>query len=117
MTLYKLSADSAGTSVCTGTCASVWPPLTVPAGTTPKGGPGASAAFGTITRADGTVQVTYAGHPVYTFSGDSSAGATSGNNIMSFGGTWTVLSAGTGATPAKNTTATTKAPSGGGYGY
>jgi len=75
MTLYKFSADTAGMSACSGTCATAWPPLTVASGTTPKGGSGASGTFGTITRSDGTLQVTHNGDPLYTFSGDTSAGA------------------------------------------
>jgi predicted lipoprotein with Yx(FWY)xxD motif len=126
MTLYKFSADSAGMSACSGTCATVWPPLTVASGTTPKGGSGASGTFGTITRSDGSLQVTYDGHPLYTFSGDKSSGSTSGQNITSDGGTWTVVTIGSGSSttspPATKTTTpattppTTK-PSGGGYGY
>jgi predicted lipoprotein with Yx(FWY)xxD motif len=125
MTLYKFSADSAGMSACTGSCATAWPPLTVASGTAPKGGSGATGTFGTMTRSDGTRQVTYDGDPLYTFSGDSSAGETNGQNITSDGGTWTVVTVGAASTPATTspTPATTRAPtttkptSGGGYGY
>jgi predicted lipoprotein with Yx(FWY)xxD motif len=130
MTLYTFSADTAGMSACTGGCATAWPPLTVPSGTTPKGGSGATGTFATITRSDGTLQVTWNGRPLYTFSGDSSAGATNGQNLTSDGGTWTVVTVGASTTPMtttapKTTTpaapATTKAPSttapSGGYGY
>lgn len=127
MTLYKFSADTAGTSACNGACATVWPPLTVASGTTPKGASGATGTFGTITRTDGSLQVTYDGHPLYTFSGDKSAGSTSGQNIIGDGGTWTVVTVGSASstTPApvtKTTTPattppTTKPASGGGYGY
>jgi len=120
MTLYTLSADTASTSACTGGCVSAWPPLTVASGATPKGGPGTGGTFGTITRADGTVQVTFDGHPLYTFAGDSSAGATSGQGIASFGGTWAVATAGGAATSSKPTTpksSTTTKASSGGYGY
>ena len=89
MTLYKFSADSAGKSACNGTCATAWPPVTVATGSTPKGGSGAGGTFGTITRSDGTRQVTYNGDPLYTFSGDSAAGDTNGQNLTSDGGTWT----------------------------
>jgi predicted lipoprotein with Yx(FWY)xxD motif len=125
MTLYKFSADSAGMSACTGSCATAWPPLNVASGTAPKGGSGATGTFGTMTRSDGTRQVTYDGDPLYTFSGDSSAGETNGQNITSDGGTWTVVTVGAASTPATTspTPATTRAPtttkptSGGGYGY
>ena len=93
MTLYKFSADSAGMSACSGACAMAWPPVTVASGMTPKGGSGATGTFGTITRSDGTLQVTYNGDPLYTFSGDSAAGDTNGQNLTSDGGTWTVVMA------------------------
>ena len=112
-TLYELSADTSTQSVCNGGCASEWPPLTVPAATTPGGGPGASGTFGTITRSDGSLQVTYDGHPLYTFAGDSSAGSTNGQDISSDGGKWTVVTVGGKSTPASPTT--TRASSGGGY--
>jgi predicted lipoprotein with Yx(FWY)xxD motif len=123
MTLYKFSADSGDTSACNAGCAAVWPPLTVPAGTTPKGGPGTGGTFGTISRTGGTLQVTYDGHPLYTFTGDSSAGATSGENLVSDGGKWTVVTIGaTGTSSNTNSPPTTKTPSttkasSGGYGY
>jgi predicted lipoprotein with Yx(FWY)xxD motif len=118
MSLYKFSADSAGMSACAGSCAAAWPPLTVASGTTPKGGSGATGTFGTINRSDGTRQVTYDGHPLYTFSGDSSAGDVNGQNITSDGGTWTVVTIGAASTPATTKAPTTTKPtSGGGYGY
>ena len=105
-TLYLLTADTATSSACSGSCVSVWPPLTVSG--TPTAGPGVDGSkLGTITRADGTKQVTYAGHPLYTFAGDSAAGDVRGEGIHSFGGTWEALTpAGTPATPASTTTAT-----------
>jgi predicted lipoprotein with Yx(FWY)xxD motif len=117
LTLYQLSADTSTKSVCTGTCAAYWPPLTVPAGTTPKGASGVTGTFGTITRGDGSLQATYDGHPLYTFKGDSSPGATNGQDITSYGGKWTVVTVGaTSSTPPPRPT-TTAAPTGGGYGY
>jgi predicted lipoprotein with Yx(FWY)xxD motif len=81
MTLYQFANDTAnsGKSACTGGCATTWPPLTVPSGTTPTAGAGASGKLGTITRDDGTTQVTYDGRPVYHYSGDSVPGDTTGN--------------------------------------
>ncbi len=127
MTLYMFSADTAAMSACTGGCASAWPPLTVSSGTTPKGGSGATGTFATITRSDGSLQVAWNGHPLYTFSGDSAAGDTNGQNLTSDGGTWTVATVSASTAPMtttapKTTTApTTKAPSttapSGGYGY
>jgi predicted lipoprotein with Yx(FWY)xxD motif len=125
MTLYQLSTDTATTSACTGACASAWPPLTVASGMTPKGGTGTDGTWGTLTRSDGTLQVTYKGHPLYTFAGDKSAGSTSGQNVKDGSGLWTVVTVGSTSapattvapTPAKTTPTTTKPSSGGGYGY
>ena len=82
MTVYNFSKDTAngGTSACTGGCATKWPPLTVPAGTTPTVGSGATGKVGTITRPDsGSLQVTYNGLPLYFYSGDTAPGDTNGN--------------------------------------
>jgi predicted lipoprotein with Yx(FWY)xxD motif len=115
MTLYHFTPDSVGKSVCTGGCATIWPPLTVPAGTKPVAGTGlASAQVGTITRDDGTTQVTFRGMPLYTFSGDKMVGQANGQNVA---GEWFVLTATSSASPSGGggTTTTTKAS--GGYGY
>jgi predicted lipoprotein with Yx(FWY)xxD motif len=81
MTLYQFASDVAnsGKSACNGSCATTWPPLTVATGTTTSAGTGASGTLGTITRDDGTVQVTYNGVPLYHYSGDSAPGDTTGN--------------------------------------
>ena len=81
MTLYVFASDVAnsGKSACNGSCATTWPPLTVATGTTTSAGTGASGTLGTITRDDGTVQVTYNGVPLYHYSGDSAPGDTTGN--------------------------------------
>ncbi|MDQ6720585.1 MAG: hypothetical protein M3003_07300, partial [Candidatus Dormibacteraeota bacterium] len=60
-------------------CATAWPPLTVATGTTPTGGSGVTGPLGTITRSDGSLQVTYKGLPLYFFRSDSAAGETKGN--------------------------------------
>ncbi len=82
MTVYQFSMDSAnsGTSACTDKCLATWPAVTVPAGSSPTAGAGASGKLGTITRADtsGALQVTYNGLPIYYFSGDSAVGDTNG---------------------------------------
>jgi predicted lipoprotein with Yx(FWY)xxD motif len=80
MTLYVFSEDVAnsGTSACDPDCVTSWPPLTVAAGTTPAGGPGVSGKLGTITRSDGSTQVTYKGLPLHFFSGDSAPGDANG---------------------------------------
>ena len=78
-TVYTFDSDTPGVSKCTGGCATTWPPLTVPAGTTPTGGPGVTGQLGTITRSDGSLQVTYKGMPLYFFHSDAQAGDTKGN--------------------------------------
>jgi len=89
-TLYLFQADSGTTSACTDSCAAAWPPLSNP---TPKAGKGAKASMvGTATRSDGTPQVTYNGHPLYTYSGDKKAGNTNGQGLSAFGGLWYVVS-------------------------
>ena len=78
-TVYTFDSDTPGVSNCNGGCATTWPPLTVASGTTPTGGPGVSGQLGTITRSDGSLQVTYKGLPLYFFHSDSKAGDTKGN--------------------------------------
>ncbi len=115
MTLYRYSPDGTGKSVCNGGCASIWPPLLVSAGTRPVGGAGVPAGqLGTVTRDDGTIQVTYKGMPLYTYVGDKKTGEATGQSV---GGTWFVVSTASGAAgpPAGGTTATTRGS--GGYGY
>ena len=90
-TLYDFSLDTSTTSGCTSsTCTFVWPPLTV-AGT-PTIGPGLKAALvGSIRRPDGTMQVTYGGHPLYTYVSDTAAGQISGQGVTQSGGQWYVV--------------------------
>jgi len=91
LTLYEFAKDTGSTSACTGTCATNWPPLTVAAGEAASAGPGADTAMlGTITRPDGSTQVTYNGHPLYFFANDSKAGQTNGQGVQ---GIWWVVSA------------------------
>jgi predicted lipoprotein with Yx(FWY)xxD motif len=112
--LYLFDADSAGKSACSGPCASAWPPVTTTVAATAAGGAKASD-LGTITRSDGSLQVTYGGHPLYLFAGDMSAGQTNGQGINGFGAKWWLVTpagaALTGAAPASVPTAapTTKA--------
>ncbi|HEX3738009.1 MAG TPA: hypothetical protein VHV53_10745 [Solirubrobacterales bacterium] len=90
-TLYAFGADSDGKSACEGACAKAWPALLVEHGE-PEPSNGASAArLGTVTRADGSHQVTYAGHPLYAFTGDKQPGEANGDGSTAFGGTWTAL--------------------------
>ena len=110
MTLYYFTTDSSGSTSCTGQCAVAWPPLVVPTGSTPALPSGASGSLTTIKRPDGTTQVTYKGHPLYYYQGDTAAGQDKGQGV---GGTWFVLTTSS-AAPAGNPTATTSAGGGGG---
>lgn len=76
MTVYSFTKDvkDSGKSNCTGGCATTWPPLTVAAGGTPTAGTGVTGKLATITRDDGSLQVTYNGLPLYFFSGDTAPG-------------------------------------------
>ena len=107
MTLYHYTPDTPGVSTCTGGCATIWPPLVLPAGTTaPVAGKGVDG-LGTITRSDGTVQVTYDKEPLYTFSGDRSPTDAKGQGV---GGTWFAVKADSSSSGSGGATATTKAP-------
>ena len=89
--LYLWNADKGDKSMCSGACAQAWPPLI--ASGAPKAGPGVKASLlGTTTRADGTREVTYAGHPLYLFSGDTQPGQTAGQGSNAFGAPWWVVS-------------------------
>ena len=80
LTVYTFTQDvkDSGKSACNGGCAGTWPPLTVPAGATPSGGSGVTGKLGTITRDDGTLQVTYNGLPLYFFKNDKGPGDANG---------------------------------------
>ena len=96
LTLYTSSGDSVGTSACTGSCATAWPPLTVPAGQQPTAGPGVTGALSTVARADGTTQVAHDGLPLYFWQGDSKPGDVTGDGVNGF----SVAKAAGGAGPA-----------------
>jgi predicted lipoprotein with Yx(FWY)xxD motif len=83
MTLYLFTPDTTSASNCNGDCASTWPPFTLEDGETVKGGDGVAGTFATIKRQDGSEQVTYAGHPLYYYSGDQAAGDTKGQGLFS----------------------------------
>ncbi|MCW2966110.1 MAG: hypothetical protein JWO17_3362 [Actinomycetia bacterium] len=88
-TLYLFERDSGTISACTGACACAvnWPPLSVRG--TPLVGSGAKPSdVGTTARPDGISQLTYNGHPLYTFVNDKKPGDTNGEGINAFGGSW-----------------------------
>ncbi|MGH9884764.1 MAG: COG4315 family predicted lipoprotein [bacterium] len=105
LSLYIFTNDSAGTSTCTDTCAGTWPPLTVASAADVTAGSGVTGAIATISRADGTLQVTLGGAPLYYYSGDTAAGQTMGQGLFN---KWYVASP-TG-TAVKGAAAVTSAP-------
>jgi predicted lipoprotein with Yx(FWY)xxD motif len=90
MTLYDFHKDKGGKSSCYGACAGTWPPLLTEGKPRVEGGAQAGM-LGTTERKDGTVQVTYAGWPLYTYIGDQQPGEANGNDIDEFGAEWYAL--------------------------
>ena len=89
-TVYDFHKDKGATSSCYGACAASWPPVRSVGA--PTAGEGAIASkLGTSERQDGTVQVTYAGHPLYTFAEDRKPGEANGNDVSAFGAQWYAL--------------------------
>ena len=124
MALYSPVQEANGMVHCTGSCTSIWVPLTLRNGKTQ---PAASSTLmpklGVVTRPGGTKQVTFEGRPLYTFAEDTKSGSVSGNGVSdSFGGksfTWHVASTGKVSANSSSTSTTTSSTSshGGGYGY
>lgn len=85
-TLYTFSRDKGGASSCYGACAKTWPPA-LTEGKPKAEGEASPGKVGTIKRKDGTVQLTYAGHPLYTYADDKSS-EVNGNAVHAFGGKW-----------------------------
>ena len=83
-TLYSFAPDTPAASKCYGSCAAYWPPVTG----TATAGSGLPGRIGTITRTDGSHQLTYNGHPLYTYIGDTAPGQARGNNLNLNGGLW-----------------------------
>ena len=118
MTLYHLSGEQGSKFICTSTaCLGVWHPLIASSG--PPSGVG---SLGTVKRPEGTVQVTYNGTPLYTFTGDQQPGETKGQGIKDVG-TWSVVTTSSSSTqssasgssePEKSSGSSS---SGGGYAY
>lgn len=91
-TLYDFHKDKGSKSSCYGACAGVWPPLTTE-GTPQAQGGAVSSKLGTTKRSDGTMQVTYAGWPLYTYTADTKPGEANGNDFSSYGAQWYALKA------------------------
>ena len=89
-TLYLFEKDTRNHSACSGICAAYWPPVLANGKAIAMTGLKQSL-IGSIARSDGSRQVTYAGHPLYVFSGDSGRGQTNGEGLKDFGASWYVL--------------------------
>jgi predicted lipoprotein with Yx(FWY)xxD motif len=125
--LYWFAIDTPTTSNCSAQCASFWPPLIG----TPTLGSGVSLTgkLGTIKRANGQLQATYDGHPLYLFKSDTSAGMWTGNDLNASGGLWWMMTStgkkdkhkDTATAPASGSGGSSSSPSSGsgsgGYGY
>lgn len=96
-TLYYFTTDSPTATTCTGECAVVWPPLVVPAGHRPALTSGVPGMLGTVVRPDGSTQVTYNGHLLYYYQGDTAPGQDKGQGVA---GTWFVLKTSAATPPA-----------------
>jgi len=114
-TLYAFQKDSGTMSACSGACAMEWPPAM--ANGKPSAGSGVDAGMiGTTHRSDGGTQLTYNGHPLYTFTGDSQAGDTNGQGLTDFGGAWHALSS-SGSVVTSQPSSSSSSTSSGGYRY
>ncbi|HEY7968457.1 MAG TPA: hypothetical protein VID95_00595 [Candidatus Limnocylindrales bacterium] len=82
LALYTHAGDTATSSTCTGACATAWPPLDTTG--QPMAGTGVTGSLGTLTRPDGTTQVSFGGHPLYYWQGDTKPGEVTGNGISGF---------------------------------
>jgi predicted lipoprotein with Yx(FWY)xxD motif len=89
--VYLWVADPTGKSVCSGGCASVWPPV-ISNGTPNVSGGLSASGFTTFTRSDGKKQLAFHGHALYYFAADTTAGQLTGQGSNSFGAKWWLLS-------------------------
>jgi predicted lipoprotein with Yx(FWY)xxD motif len=90
--LYAFTKDARGKSACSGACAAAWPPYVVKQ--QPRAAAGVTASLlGTTRRADGSLQVTYAGRPLYYYVGDRSPGQILCQNVREYGGLWLLMRA------------------------
>ena len=117
--LYILTSDkpNGGATACTVGCLKFWPPVAAPS-PLPSGLSGITATFGTATAADGSSELTINGYPVYTFAKDTGPGTTAGQGVVSFGGTWWLVTpSGSWITAAASAPASSAKASTSGYGY
>jgi predicted lipoprotein with Yx(FWY)xxD motif len=120
-TIYGFAIDTPNHSACSGVCAQYWPPVPAPA-TLPSSIPGVSGTLGSLTRSDGTRQLTVDKLPVYTYKGDSAPGMANGQGKNLSGGLWWVVDPTGKWVTTRSAAASNAAPAstgggGGGYGY
>jgi len=88
--LYAFTHDRHGHSTCSTACAKAWPPYLVRH--KPSVGSGVKASLvGVVRRANGRLQATYAGHPLYYYVGDRKPGQILCQGVSEFGGFWRVI--------------------------
>lgn len=110
--VYLWAKDGDNMSACSGACAGAWPPVMAKGSVTAGGGAKASD-LGAITRSDGSRQVTYDGHPLYYFAGDSGSGQTNGQGSDGFGAKWWLVApSGSRITAADTASGTSSSASG-----
>jgi predicted lipoprotein with Yx(FWY)xxD motif len=119
--LYTPDQEAGGKILCTGECTSIWAPITVQKGQQPTGPSEIEADLGTVERPDGTVQVTFQGAPLYSFTQEG-AGEVTGDGVEdSFGGTdftWhAVTPSGAASGTGGGSSTSDSSQGGGGYGY
>ena len=110
-TRFWCAPDTPSTSKCTAACALVWPPVKGSA----TAGAGVTGKLGTIKRADGSIQATYNGHPLYTYTADTAPGQANGNGINASGGVWHEVTVSGSAAPSPSHSPASGGSGGGGY--
>jgi predicted lipoprotein with Yx(FWY)xxD motif len=119
--VYTLSGDTTRHPKCTKAngCFSFWPPVTVSSTKSVSKAPKVKGRLGTFKR-NGIIQVTLAGHPLYTYSGDHQKNNATGEGINGFGGTWHVVNdagGSSGSSPTTSTSTTSSTTTTNPYGY
>jgi predicted lipoprotein with Yx(FWY)xxD motif len=112
LSLYWFAIDTPTKSNCNGGCATFWPPVKGKA----AAGTSLPHSFGTITRSDGSTQLTYDNHPLYTFKQDTAPGQVNGDGLNTAGGVWWAMTP-SGAKLAAKSSSSSSSSSGGGGGY